>query len=252
MKVLIIEDEPQAATRIEKLLVEIDSSVTILDKLDSVKRAVNWFKSGTKPDLVLMDIQLADGLSFQIFDQAEVDCPVIFTTAYDEYALKAFKVNSIDYILKPVDRTELEKALFKLKSLTRKPDAIHLHENISQVLNLLSKKYKERFIVKVGEHLRTISVKDILYFYSQDKTTFCYTDENRTLILDFTLEQLEGMVDPELFFRVNRKFYVRTEAIKDIISHTNSRLKLVLMGSSDNDIIVARERVQDFKQWLDR
>lgn len=253
MRVLLIEDEPQAAKRIEKLITELVPNALILDKLDSVKKSVHWFKSNPKPDLALMDIQLADGLSFQIFEQVEVTCPVIFTTAYDEYALKAFKVNSIDYILKPVDKDDLQKALTKLKALSSSAgETNNLHENINQVINLLSKKYKERFIVKVGEHLRTITVKDILYFYSQDKTTFCVTQEGRTLILDFTLEQLETMVDPNTYFRVNRKYYVRTEAIKDIISHTNSRLKLVLLASTDNDIIVARERVQEFKQWLDR
>jgi DNA-binding LytR/AlgR family response regulator len=252
MRVLIIEDEPQAAKRIEKLITDLVPSATILDKLDSVKKSVQWFKSNPKPDLALMDIQLADGLSFQIFEQVEVACPVIFTTAYDEYALKAFKVNSIDYILKPVDKDDLQSALTKLDTLANSGGANNLQENINQVINLLSKKYKERFIVKVGEHLRTISVKDILYFYSQDKTTFCVTQEGRTLILDFTLEQLETMVDPESYFRVNRKYFVRTEAIKDIVSYTNSRLKLVLLSSADTDIIVARERVQEFKQWLDR
>jgi DNA-binding LytR/AlgR family response regulator len=253
MRVLIIEDEPQAAQRIEKLIIELIPAASVLDKLDSVKKSVQWFKSNPKPDLALMDIQLADGLSFQIFEQVEVNCPVIFTTAYDEYALKAFKVNSIDYILKPVDKGDLQMALTKLNTLTHSTkEANNLQDNINQVISLLSKKYKERFIVKVGEHLRTISVKDILYFYSQDKTTFCHTQENRTLILDFTLEQLELMVDPESYFRVNRKYFVRTEAIKDMISHTNSRLKLVLIGSTDNDVIVARERVQEFKQWLDR
>jgi DNA-binding LytR/AlgR family response regulator len=253
MRVLIIEDEPQAAKRIEKLITELVPSAIILDKIDSVRNSVQWFKNNPKPDLALMDIQLADGLSFQIFEAVEVNCPVIFTTAYDEYALKAFKVNSIDYILKPVDKDDLQRAFTKLNTLTgNSGGATELKENINQVISLLSKKYKERFIVKVGEHLRTIPVKDILYFYSQDKTTFCFTQESRSLILDFTLEQLETMVDPETYFRVNRKYFIKTEAIKDIISHSNSRLKLVLIGSTDSDVIVARERVQEFKQWLDR
>lgn len=251
MRVLIIEDEPQAAARIERLIKELVPSALILDKLDSVKRAVEWFSKNPKPDLALMDIQLADGLSFKIFEHVEIRCPVIFTTAYDEYALKAFKVNSIDYILKPVDRDELNNALVKLTTLTKRDNTDSLQENINQVINLLSKKFKERFIVKVGEHLHTIQVKDIIYFYSHDKTTFCVTLEGRTMIIDFSLEQLETMLDPEIHFRVNRKYLIKLAAIKDIITYTNSRLRLILLASTDNDIIVARERVQEFKQWLD-
>jgi len=253
LKILIIEDEPQAAKRLETLIYELLPSFQVLDKIDSIKRSVQWFKSNVAPDLVLMDIQLADGLSFQIFEQCEVKCPVIFTTAYDEYALKAFKVNSIDYILKPVDKQELQAAFTKLETISKNTHSTRvLLDNIGQVVNLLSKQHKERFVIKVGEHLRTIDVKDILYFYSQDKTTFCNTHDSRNHILDFTLEQLEDMIDPSAFFRVNRKYFVRAEAILDIIAYSNSRLKLVLKNSLDADIIVARERVQEFKQWLDR
>lgn len=253
MKILIIEDEPLAAKRLETLVQELLPGARVVDKIDSVKKSVQWFKTNAAPDLTLMDIQLADGISFQIFEQCEVKCPVIFTTAYDEYALKAFKVNSIDYILKPVDKTDLQAALKKLETLTKSADGTkNLLASISEVVQKLSKKHKERFVIKVGEHLRTIEVKDILYFHSQDKATFCCTTDNRNHILDFTLEQVEDMIDPLLYFRVNRKYFVRAEAIQDIISYTNSRLKLVLKNSTDNDIIVARERVQEFKQWLDR
>jgi len=200
-----------------------------------------------------MDIQLADGVSFQIFDQVEVKSPVIFTTAYDEYALKAFKVNSIDYILKPVDKTEFSQALRKLDGFMRvQTSQEDLMKNISQAMSMLTRKYKERFVIKVGEHLKTVEVRNILYFYSQEKTTFCHANDNRSHILDFTLEQVEGLVDPNEFFRVNRKYLVRGESIQDIISYTNSRLRLVLKNSTDNDVIVARERVQEFRQWLDR
>ncbi len=253
MNILIIEDEPQAAKRIETLVLELLPNAHVLDKIDSVKKSVQWFKNNPSPDLTLMDIQLADGTSFQIFEQCDVICPVIFTTAYDEYALKAFKVNSIDYILKPVDKNDLQIALKKLEALSRSGDDTRkLLTSIGDVVQKLSRKYKERFVIKVGEHLRTIEVKDILYFYSQEKATFCHTHENRNHILDFTLEQLEDMIDPLVYFRVNRKYFVRAEAIQDIISFTNSRLKLVLNNSADGDVIVARERVQEFKQWLDR
>lgn len=253
MKILIIEDEPQAAKLLETLVHELMPGALILDKIDSVKKSVQWFKGNPTPDLALMDIQLADGTSFQIFEKCEVKCPVIFTTAYDEYALKAFKVNSIDYILKPVDKNDLRAALRKWETLTNSKDGTRkLLNSIDSVIQKLSKRHKERFVMKVGEHLRTIEVKDILYFHSQDKATFCHTADNRNHILDFTLEQLEDMLDPLLYFRVNRKYFIRAEAIQDIITYTNSRLKLILINSNDRDVIVARERVQEFKQWLDR
>jgi DNA-binding LytR/AlgR family response regulator len=254
MNILIIEDEPQAAQRLEKLLSELVPELTILEKIDTVKRAVQWFNTNPPPHLTLMDIQLADGLSFHIFEQCDVKSPVIFTTAYDEYALKAFKVNSIDYILKPVDKDELQAALKKLTMLAGNQHGItkQFLDNIEMAVQKLVKTYKTRFVIKVGEHLRTIEVGSIRYFYSQEKATFCVTNENRNFILDYTLEQLEEMIDPTEFYRINRKYLVRSEAIQDIINHTNSRLKLILKASQDNDIIVARERVQEFKQWLDR
>jgi DNA-binding LytR/AlgR family response regulator len=252
MKILIIEDEPQAAQRIEKLVLSLIPEAVILQKIDTVKKAVLWFKENPPPDLTLMDIQLADGISFQIFEQVDIKSPIIFTTAYDEYALKAFKVNSIDYILKPVDKDELGKALQKLRAFAGQEDSKQVLENISQAVQMLMKKYKSRFVIKVGEHLKTIDVSEIRYFYSQDKATFCVTNEQRNFVLDYTLEQLEEMVSPENFFRINRKYFISANAIQDIIHYTNSRLRLVLKASTDNDIIVARERVQEFKDWLDR
>lgn len=253
MKVVIIEDEPHAIKRLSDLILELMPRAEILAKIDSVKKSVQWFRDNKMPDLIFMDIQLADGISFQIFEQCEIRSPVIFTTAYEEYALKAFKVNSVDYILKPVDRDELSASLKKLSNLSaNEAGTARMLNNIGEAVQMLMKKYKSRFVIKVGEHLKTIEVNAIRYFYSQDKTTFCVTEENRNFILDYTLEQLEEMVDPAEFYRINRKYLVRSGAIQDIISHTNSRLKLVLKGCQDSDIIVARERVQDFKVWLDR
>jgi DNA-binding LytR/AlgR family response regulator len=253
MRILIIEDEPQAAQRLEKLVTELVPEGEVVARLDTVKKSVQWFNANNTPDLVLMDIQLADGLSFEIFQQTIVKSPVIFTTAYDEYALKAFKVNSIDYILKPVDKDELKSALVKLSNF--KGHASEQNEvlsNINAAVQMLMKKYKTRFVLKIGEHLRTIEIDHVQYFFSQDKTTFCVTNDARNHILDYTMEQLEEMIDPAVFFRINRKYIVRASAIQDIISYTNSRLRLVLKSSGDNDIIVARERVQEFKDWLDR
>lgn len=253
MNILIIEDEELAASRLEKLVKELIPSAIILDRIDTVTRAVVFFKSNPAPDLTLMDIQLADGISFEIFQQCDVKSPVIFTTAYDEYALRAFKVNSIDYILKPVDREEFRLAIDKFRRL-RSADGIgpDVLQNIQETINLLTRKYKTRFVIKVGEHLRTVEIKNIDYFFSQEKTTFCCTNDNRKIIIDFTMEQLEDMVDPALYYRINRKYLVSAGAINDIITYTNSRLRLVLKNSQDSDIIVAREKVQDFKSWLDK
>jgi len=250
MNILIIEDEPLAAQRVEKLIKAIVPEVKIVGILDSVKSSVEWFNINPPPDLVIMDIQLADGISFQIFEQCLIKSPVIFTTAYDEYALKAFKVNSIDYILKPVDADELKGAIQKYKSLTAPPEK--MLESIGYAVQMLTKKYKERFVIKVGEHLKSIEANDILFFFSLEKTTFAQTADGRKHILDFTMDQLDGLLDSSRFFRINRKYLVNVKSIQDMISHTNSRLKLILKTSDDSDVIVARERVQEFKDWLDR
>ena len=252
MNALIIEDEPHAAQRLESLMKKIVPGVVIVDKIDSISKSVEWIRKNPTPDLILMDIQLADGISFMIFDQCEVKSPVIFTTAYDEYALKAFKVNSIDYILKPVDEQELEAALKKYSSLSAGVKPNLKLDNIEQAIQMLTRKFKSRFVIKVGEHLRSIEVTDILFFVSLEKATFCHTRENRKSILDFTLDELEDVLDPNTFFRINRKYIVSASAIQDMISYTNSRLKLILKNSDDSDVIVARERVQEFKEWLDR
>jgi len=249
---IIVEDEPLAAQRLEKLTKEIRPGWAVLDKIDSVKRSVEWLKRNEAPHLILMDIQLADGVSFQIFDQCKVTSPVIFTTAFDEYALKAFKVNSIDYILKPVDKNELAKAFSKLEDLQGHSSPGKMMESISYAMQMLTKKYKERFVIKVGEHLRSIEVPEILFFFSLEKTTFAQTKDGRRHILDFTMDQLEGLINPERFFRINRKYLVSVDSIEDMISYSNSRLKLVMKTSDDPEIIVARERVQEFKDWLDK
>ena len=254
MRILIIEDEPQVAEWLGSLIQQIRPMAIIVEKIDSVKNAVAWLKQGHPVDLIFMDIQLADGLSFEIFDQVEVLVPVIFTTAYNEYALKAFKVNSIDYILKPVDKTELAAAIKKYETLTGAVNVpqSRMMESIGYAVQMLTKKYKERFVIKVGEHLKSIETKEILFFFSLEKATFAQTSEGRKHILDFTLDQLDGLVDPQRFFRINRKYVVSVDSIHDMISYTNSRLKLVLKTSDDNDVIVARERVQEFKEWLDK
>lgn len=251
--VLIIEDEPQAAQRLQTLVEDSISDVTVLAKIDSVERSVKWIREHTTPDLIFMDIQLADGISFQIFEKCDVKSPVIFTTAYDEYALKAFKVNSIDYILKPVDKDDLNAALKKYHSLAKFTDqSKEMLESIGEAVKMLTRKYKTRFVLKVGEHLKSIEVNDVLFFFSLEKVTFAKLGDGRKHIVDFALDQLEEVLDPQKFFRINRKYIVAPAAIQDMVSYTNSRLRLVLKTSDDNDIIVSRERVQEFKDWLDR
>jgi DNA-binding LytR/AlgR family response regulator len=253
MDILIIEDEPQAAQRLQTLVNELLPKAKVVAVLDSVKKSIEWFTTKNMPDLALMDIQLADGISFKIFESCDVKCPVIFTTAYDSYALKAFKVNSIDYILKPIDKDELKTAFEKLnKQSATETDAMKLLANVNEAMKMLTKKYKSRFVIKIGEHLKTVEVDSILFFYSQDKATFCHTQDKRNTLIDYTMDELEQMLDPTIFFRINRKYLVHAKSIKDIINYSNSRLRLILHGSDDNDCIVARERVQEFKQWLDQ
>ncbi|MBO6661260.1 MULTISPECIES: LytR/AlgR family response regulator transcription factor [Roseivirga] len=252
MKVLIVEDESMAAKRLTNLLLKLEPDIEILDQLDSVKTAVKWL-SNNQADLLFFDIQLADGLSFEILNQVNIQTPIIFTTAFDEYAIKAFKVNSIDYLLKPIDPEELKHALEKFHQNFRQPEPQQPNmAMLEQAMKMLTKQYKERFVVKIGEHIHTIPVSDTAYFFSQDKATFLVTEEKKRYIIDYTLEEVEGLIDPQDFFRINRKYLVSMRAVKDIVSYTNSRLRIILHQSDEMDAIVSRERVQDFKKWLDR
>ncbi|GAB5474296.1 MAG: LytTR family DNA-binding domain-containing protein [Maribacter sp.] len=251
MNVIIIEDEKPAARRLGRLLAELDVEVSVM--LHSVEEAINWFNNNPHPDLIFLDIQLSDGLSFEIFDEVEVKSAIIFTTAYDEYALQAFKLNSIDYLLKPIDDEELEQAVKKYRAL--KPQAQKLaldFEDIKKLLiNPLEREHKKRFTVKVGQHLKIINADEVECFYSENKGTYAATSDGRNYLLDTTLENLETELDPKIFFRVSRKFYVSITHIKDIISYTNSRLQIKLNNFSEQEIIVSRERVRDFKLWLE-
>ncbi len=252
MKVLIVEDESMAAKRLTNLLLKLEPDIEILDQLDSVKTAVKWL-SNNQADLLFFDIQLADGLSFEILNQVNIQTPIIFTTAFDEYAIKAFKVNSIDYLLKPIDPEELKHALEKFHQNFKQPETQQPNmAMLEQAMKMLTKQYKERFVVKIGEHIHTIPVSDTAYFFSQDKATFLVTEEKKRYIIDYTLEEVEGLIDPQDFFRINRKYLVSMRAVKDIVSYTNSRLRIILHQSDEMDAIVSRERVQDFKKWLDR
>lgn len=251
MKVIIIEDEKPSARRLVRMLKELNIEAVAM--LHSVAESIAWFNSNKQhPDLILLDIQLSDGLSFEIFDKVNINSAIIFTTAYDEYALKAFKLNSIDYLLKPIDQDELELAITKFKN--NKPERANLQIDLEQIkkylINPLDKNYKKRFTIKIGQHLKIISTSDIECFYSENKGTYIFTLDRRSYLIDTTLEHLESDLDPSLFFRVNRKFYINLRAIKDIITFSNSRLKLILNSFSEHEIIVSREKVKDFKIWI--
>jgi DNA-binding LytR/AlgR family response regulator len=251
MTVLIIEDERPSARRLLRMLqkqeVEVDSM------LHSVSEAVEWFANNEHPDLIFLDIQLSDGLSFEIFDEVDVQSAIIFTTAFDEYALQAFKLNSIDYLLKPIDEEELLAAIKKYETRTSKQQQLKLNfEDIRKLLkNPLEREYKKRFITKIGQHIKMIAVDEIECFYSENKGTYAHTTDGRDYLLDTTLEQLHDELEPQTFFRINRTFIVNIQSIRDIISYTNSRLQLKLKSYKDQDVIVARERVKDFKLWLE-
>ena len=251
MNVLIIEDEKPSARRLNRMLAEL--GVTVNEMLHSVAEAVAWFKSNAHPDLIFLDIQLSDGLSFEIFDEIEVKSAIIFTTAFDEYALQAFKLNSVDYLLKPIDDEDLEKAVNKFKERTPKPQDVALNfEDIRKLLGAtpVEREYKKRFTTKIGQHIKMIRIDEIECFYSENKGTYAGTIEGRNYLLDTTLELLENDLEPETFFRVSRKYYVNINAIADIIAYTNSRLKIKLNNWDEQEIIVSRERVKDFKTWI--
>ncbi len=253
MRYIIIEDEQIAANRLRKLITELRPNYEFVTSLDSVEGA-SISLPVLKFDLLFMDIQLADGVSFEIFDHIPMKKPVIFTTAYDQYAIKAFKTNGIDYLLKPLDPTELEQAITKFESYVVERKQDNYAQDIQQLLSQFQpeKKFKERFVVKVGDHLRMIAVNDIDVFYSQDKTTFVQTREGRTFIVDFPLDRLVGLVDPNRFFRISRKYIVCLDAIEDMLAFSNSRLRIKVKNFDDDQVIVARERVGEFKDWLDR
>ena len=251
MKVVILEDEKLASSHLKNLLTSLDSNLEVCAVLDSVKSGIVWFLKHDEPDLVFMDIQLGDGLSFEILEVIDLTCPIVFTTAFDEYALRAFKVNSVDYILKPVEKEDVKNALHKIEVL-RQANTPSQQEGIKSAGKMLSTPFKERFIVKLGEHIHSLETNRILYFYSVEKATFArYTDGNKFL-LDYSLDAIMELVPPDRFFRINRKYIIAYESIEDIVQYSNSRLRISLLHSGDKDIIVSRERVQDFKKWLDK
>jgi len=251
MRVIIIEDEELAAERLEKMLIETAPETEVIAKLSSVKESVKWLTL-SKADLIFLDIQLSDGLSFSIFEQITVKTPVIFTTAYDQYAIKAFNLNSVSYLLKPVRKNELTEALQKYKSL-KSAFSIDF-ENILSAVQGKQPDYRRRFLIQIGDRFRKIEAEEIAYFYAMEKCTFLKTFEGNSYPLDLSLDNLVNVIDPSQFFRINRKYVVNMRSIKNMYAWSRSRIKIILSPSvdEDSDTIVSIDRAADFRNWLNK
>lgn len=250
MNIIIIEDEKPAARLLQRKVEKLGLQVNQM--LHSVEESIDWFKSNAHPDLIFLDIQLSDGLSFEIFENVTINSAVIFTTAYDEYALRAFKLNSIDYLLKPIDEDDLEIAINKFKSRNIAVPNLSLDfEMIKKMLvNPIDREFKKRFTIKLGQQLKMVTIDEIECFFSENKGTYLHTFDGRNYLIDQTLEQLETELDPKEFYRVSRKFIIPMKAIKEIQLYSNSRLKVILPTYKEDEVIVSREKVSDFKNWL--
>jgi DNA-binding LytR/AlgR family response regulator len=250
MKIIIIEDEKPAARLLQRKIEKLGYGITTL--LHSVEESLLWFQNNPHPDLIFLDIQLSDGLSFEIFEKIDIKSAVIFTTAYDEYALRAFKLNSIDYLLKPIDEEELATAISKFANQFQVNSVSNLDfEAIKRMLvNPISKEYRKRFSVKIGQQIKVIDVTEIECLYSENKGTYIHTSDNRDYLIDSSLEVVEAELNPNDFFRISRKYIIPLQSVKEIQLYSNSRLKISLPTYKADEVIVARERVSDFKDWL--
>lgn len=251
MKAIIIEDEKLSAEHLENLLRRIDPAIEVVATLDSVKRGIETLHSNTIADILFVDIHLADGLSFDIFSHRTIDIPVVFTTAYDEYAIKAFKLNSVGYLLKPIGIEDLRGALEKYKKLKGMYSPNNIGDIAAAYLSS-SKQYKNRFMVKLGDSISSVKTDEISHFISEDGLVLLATTAGKRFAVDYTLDNLESMINPDTFFRINRKVIVHIESVQKVGSYFNSRLKLNSANLKDDDGIVSRERVSDFKKWLDK
>ena len=251
MDVLIIEDEIAASKRLTKLIQEVRPNVSVIEVLDSIESSVKWLKTCPAPALIFMDIQLADGLSFEIFNTVKIDVPVIFTTAFDQYTLRAFKVTGIDYLLKPLDIEELHLAMNKYDALFHNAFQYDIHTIQQVVKEIQTPVYKERFLVKNGQQLQYVPIQSARYFYSEDGLVFLKTINGLRYAIDYTLEKLEEVISPKNYMRINRKMIIHIDAIEKIHTYFNSRLKLELRPDPKQEVIVSRDRVATFKNWLD-
>lgn len=250
MNVVIIEDEKLAAEKLVTQLQRLVPGIVILSIIESVEEAVNWFASNIPPDLVFMDIQLEDGISFEIFDAVKVEAPVVFTTAYDEFAIRAFKVNSIDYLLKPISDEDLKTALEKFS--TKFDEELVLTRKVASLVEQISKKYKNRFFIKIGNRYQSVQVAEICCFFVEERNTFFRTSAGKTFDLDHSLDQLQLLVDPEQFFRISRNYLVSINCISEAVSYSTNRLKVKLKSGFEDGLIVSRDRVSEFKHWMNK
>jgi len=252
MKILIIENEKPAVSKLQYLLNKIDKNISIVGITETVEESINWLQNKPAPDLILIDIQLDDGISFEIFDTIKVNIPVIFTTAYNEYVLQAFKLNSVDYLLKPIEENALCNAINKFKT-------VHYNFNgeiLRQLSSSLNKQYKTRFLIKIGSHYKSIPIAEVCCFYIIERDLFVRTFDEREYAIDYSLDQIQKIINPENYFRINRNCIVCINAIKDLVSFSSSRLQLKLDQKTNpidkNFLVVSREKVNKFKKWIDR
>lgn len=250
-QIVIIEDEPLAADHLALLIRQLQPEAKVVAKLPTVKAAVAWFRSQQRYDLVFMDIQLADGISFEIFQSVDIPGPIIFTTAYDQYALRAFKVNSIDYLLKPIDKPALAAAFDKLEVLRGESNTALTPAQLSRLLQSMKPEYKQRFAIRIGDHLKMIPTTEVLYFQSRHKLTYLYTEDGKKYPAPYTLQELEDLLDPARFFRINRQSLLSDRAILDVVAISNSRLQVKIPFTKTAEV-VSRDRCADFREWLDR
>ena len=250
MKILIVEDEELAVKKLQKTLAAVNESAEVVGTTDSIKATVEWLMGNPQPDLILMDIELADGQSFEIFNLTEVKSPVIFTTSYDEFALKAFKVNSVDYLLKPIQKDELQAALNKFQKIKTNAD-VSIDSLVKELQQKLQpKEYRKRFLVKFGQKLISVEIGEIAYFYSDGRLNFFKTSDNKKFVVDYTMDELEDMLDPKMYFRISRSFYVSVNSIEKIDDYFGNRLILGLKPAVDKEALVSREKVTEFKKWM--
>ncbi len=258
MNILIVEDEDLAVKKLVKTLGAVDAAANVVGMTDSIQSTVEWLQENDHPDLILMDIELADGQSFEIFNLVDLKSPVVFTTSYDEYALKAFKVNSIDYLLKPVQKEELAAAIDKYKVLKKNyasdaasPDGFNMEHLVKQLQQKLQpKEYRKRFLVKLAQKLVSVEVDDIAFFYSDGRLNFFKTKENKKFVVDYTMDELESMLDPARYFRISRSFFVSIDSVQKIDDYFGNRLILGLTPPVDKEATVSREKVTEFKKWM--
>jgi two-component system, LytTR family, response regulator LytT len=252
MDILIIEDEQLGAEKLVRLLKSIDSSIEIVGNTQSIKSSVEWLLQNNHPDIILMDIELTDGQSFEIFNHVTIKSMVIFTTSYDEYALQAFKVNSVDYLLKPIKREELKNALDKYQQWQQKfsSSSLSIEHLINELKQQQSKTWRSRFLVKQGQKLVSVETNEIAYLYADGRLSYFITWDKQKHVLDYTIEELEQMLDPQQFYRANRAFLIHIKAVSQIHNYFNGKLKLELQPAIDKEVLISREKATEFKEWM--